>query len=149
MRILRPSLLLGGSILLLGCAGVARGVLHPPQVRLQEVAVTAEGGVSVAIRAINNAVRTVRFDRLELALSLDGSAPVRLHESVPRELPARSVEIYRFALSPEELRLPPAGVPHSVLYWKLAGQVVVEGQRFPIEAEGRLDPVPGREGLFR
>lgn len=147
MRLKLAFLALSSLVLLLGCAGVGRGFLHPPQVRLQEVA-ESEEGLTIALRVLNQAARAARFDQLEVRLSLDGAAPVSLVESVPRELPARSVEIYRFTLSPGPTKRPTAE-PRSALFWRLEGRVRVEGQNFPVAAEGRLDPVPGRPGVFR
>lgn len=150
MRSLLATLSLAGTLLLLaGCAGAGRGVLHPPQIRLQEVAVADDGGLALALRAMNNAGRSARFERLELTLALGDAAPLSLREMGARELPPRSVEIYRFALRPAEAGDPLVLDERAALFWRLEGRIVVEGQSFPLEAEGRLDPVPGRPGLFR
>lgn len=142
------SMLLAGALSSLGCAGMARGVLSAPQVRLQEIAAAEDGSLSLAIRVMNAATRGVRVERLELSLSLGQAPPVSLSESEARELPPRAVEVYRFRLAAEQSPPLVSLASASSLFWQLKGHAMLDGQRFPIEAEGRLDRVPGRPGSF-
>ncbi|MDW8479081.1 MAG: hypothetical protein RML12_03570 [Xanthomonadales bacterium] len=79
-------------------------------------------------------------------MELDGRPLGRIESAEAREIPPRSVELYRFSL-PAPAR--PARDESASRRWRLLGTITVEGRRFPLEAEGRLDPVPGRPRLYR
>ncbi len=143
------------SLALAACAGGGPPKrVNPPNARVQEIAVQADGSWRVLLRVQSFSTFSQSFQRIDLELLVDGARVGRLQPTaVPRDIPGASAEVFRLQLQPGPeavdalARFAAAG--SRSLVWTMSGSITVDGRHYRNDYEGRLSPVPGLSNTFR
>lgn len=158
MKLLRASLPLLAAALLGACASGPPRRVSEPSASVQQLSVRADGSWSVDLRIDNYSSVTMRFDRVDLALTFDGQPPATLRAS-----PALSIGPEAADVATIEVAAPPSGARlaladalaggHRIGY-HLEGTIEATpdgkgGRTFQFKRDNALSPVPGLPGVLR
>ncbi len=139
---------------LAGCASGPPKRVFPPQVRVQELSVPAQGGWSLQLRVQNFSTVPITYDRIDLELRLDGRSVGKLALTPDLTVGPGSAEILDPSLSPSSeaataiaARLKTGGA----VRYQIIGSIHSADPRrdYPIDYESALNPAPGLTGVLR
>jgi hypothetical protein len=128
-----------------------------PAAGIQQLSVAADGRWTVDLRINNYSSVPMRFDRVSLALSVDGESAGTLQGTPALTIGPESADVASLALAPTaaaRLRVADALAAGRPVQYALAGRVdtVADGKSsrsFEIERRSSLSPVPGLHGVMR
>ncbi|HEU4813109.1 MAG TPA: LEA type 2 family protein [Xanthomonadaceae bacterium] len=143
--------------LLAACAGGPVRRVSEPAAAIQQLTVHANGNWTVALRIDNFSSIPMRFDAVELALTIDGVAAGTLRGNAVITIGPESADVASLPFSPSaaaRLRIADALAARRSVAYTLAGRLdaVPEdgGMRsFDIDRESAMTPVPGLPGVLR
>ena len=145
------------ALLLAGCAtGPVRRVSEPAA-RIQQLTVGADGNWSAQVRIENFSSIPMRFDALELALSVGDNAAGTLTAQPALSIGPESADVVTVALTPQaaaKLAVADALAGGRNVDYTLKGTLDAtpdEGKRrsFKFERSSALSPAPGLPGVLR
>ena len=139
-----------------GSSGPVRRV-SDPAAGIQQLSVRADGSWSLELRLDNFSSIPMRFDAVDLAMTLEGQPPATLRASPGFTIGPESADVAEFPLAPSaaaRLRIADALASRRSIAYTLAGRIdaVPEdgGMRsFDIDRESAMTPVPGLPGVLR
>lgn len=143
--------------LLSACAtGPVRRVSEPAA-GIQQLTVHANGDWTVALRIDNFSSIPMRFDAVDIALTVDGVAAGTLRGNAGITIGPESADVAEFPLAPSaaaRLRIADALASRRSVAYTLAGRLDAApedgGMRsFDIDRESAMTPVPGLPGVLR
>lgn len=128
-----------------------------PAAGIQQLAVAADGRWTVQLRINNYSSVPMRFDRVSLALTVDGESAGTLEGTPGITIGPESADVASLALAPTaaaRLRVADALAARRGVQYTLAGRVdaVADGgssRSFEIDRRSSLSPVPGLPGVMR
>ena len=143
--------------LLSACAGGPVRRVSAPAAGIQELTVQADGTWTVALRIDNFSSVPMRFDAVDLALTVDGVAAGTLRGNVGITIGPESADVADLPLAPSaaaRLRIADALASRRSVAYTLGGRLDAApkdgGVRgFDIERKSALTPVPGLPGVLR
>ena len=143
--------------LLAACAGGPIRRVSDPAAGIQQLTVHANGEWTVALRIDNFSSIPMRFDAVDIALTVDGVAAGALRGNAGITIGPESADVAEFPLAPSaaaRLRIADALASRRSIAYTLAGRIdaVPEdgGMRsFDIDRESAMTPVPGLPGVLR
>jgi len=144
-------------LVLAACStGPARRVSEPAA-SIQQLTVQADGNWSVALRIDNFSSVPMRFDAVELAITVNGVAAGTLRGNAGITIGPESGDVATLALSPgaaAKVHVADALVSRRSVGYALAGHVDAtprDGRQrsYEIERESAMTPVPGLPGVLR
>ncbi len=148
-------LLLLSLALLTACSAGPKARIWPPQASLQELSLDAGSAeASVVLRLQNFSTVATRFDRVDLALTLDGLDAGRLVATPGISATPSSAETLRLSFTPPAAvrqRIVDALAASRPLRYGLTGRIDTGEPkgRHTIESSSSLHPVPGLDGVLR
>lgn len=151
----RLVVLLVATLLLTACGGggeIRR--VYPPQATIQQLTLQADGQWSLNVRIENFSNVSARIDNIDLKLQVNGIAAGTITLNPERHIAPNSVEIFTLELQPAPNALAAAALAQTDnrgLRYRLDGHIITSDpdDRYPIEFESVLSPVPGLDGVFR
>lgn len=128
-----------------------------PAASIQQLTVAADGRWTVELRLNNYSSVPMRFDRVSLALSIDGESAGTLEGTPAITIGPESADVATMTLTPApaaRLRVGDALASRRGVQYTLAGRVdaVADGRAsrsFEIDRSSTLNPVPGLPGVLR
>jgi hypothetical protein len=128
-----------------------------PAASIQQLTVAADGRWSVDLRINNYSSVPMRFDRVSLALTVDGESAGTLNGTPAITIGPESADVTTLSLAPTaaaRLRVADALASRRGVQYTLAGRVdaVADGgssRSFEIDRRSTLSPVPGLPGVMR
>jgi L-fucose isomerase-like protein len=144
------------AVLLAACGGPVRRVSEPAA-GIQQLAVAADGSWTVDLRIDNFSSIPMRFERVDMAVTIGGTAAGRLAGAPALSIGPESADIATLRMTPSaeaRLRIADALASGRGIDYALDGRVdaVPEdaGPRsFDIDRRSALSPVPGLPGVLR
>lgn len=143
------------AVALAGCGSGEVRRIFPPQASVQQIQVEPDGSWTLLLRLQNFSTVSMRFERVEATLTLDG-----IEAGVLSVTP--DIGIGRFAADVVETRLvPPAAARDAIaqvqqtrgaVRYRLSGRIQTgapDRRDTPFEFDSLLNPVPGLEGTLR
>lgn len=153
-----PILLVALCILLAACAsGPARRVSEPAA-SIQELAVQADGSWSVSLRLQNFSSVAMRFDRVDLRVTVGGQAAGTLVDSPALQIGPESPDVIAVRMQPEagaRMLLADALAAGRGVDYELDGTMTAApadrgGARdYAVKRKSALSPTPGLPGVLR
>ena len=139
-----------------GSSGPVRRV-SDPAAGIQQLSVRADGSWSLELRLDNFSSIPMRFDAVELAISIDGVAAGTLRGNAGITIGPESGDVASLPFTPSadaRLRIADALASRRSVAYTLAGRVdaMPEDGRmrsFDIDRESAMTPVPGLPGVLR
>lgn len=128
-----------------------------PAAGIQQLTVHADGSWSVALRIDNFSSVPMRFDAVELAMTVDGVAAGTLRGAAGITIGPESADVATLQLDPSadaRLRIADALATRRSVAYSLAGRVDAAPEdggvrSFDIDRESAMTPVPGLPGVLR
>jgi hypothetical protein len=128
-----------------------------PAASIQQLTVSADGRWTVDLRLNNYSSVPMRFDRVSLALTIDGESAGTLQGTPAITIGPESADVASLALVPTaaaRLRVADALAARRGVQYSLAGRVdtLADGKatrNFEIDRRSTLSPVPGLPGVMR
>lgn len=144
-------------LVLAACAGGPVRRVSEPAAAIQQLTVHADGNWTVALRIDNFSSIPMRFDAVELVLTVDGAAAGTVRGNAGITIGPESADVASLPFSPSagaRLRIADALAARRSVAYTLAGRLdaVPEdgGMRsFDIDRESAMTPVPGLPGVLR
>ena len=147
-------LLLLCSVLLAACSSGPPKRIYPPQARLQELKVEADGRWTARIRIQNFSTVPMRFSRLQATLTVAGQEATTIDIDPGLAVGPGSIEVVDHAFTPAAG--PRAAVDQALanrrsVRYVLAGRIASDEHRTDeaFDYQSALDPVPGLSGVLR
>ncbi len=145
------------SILLGACSGGPVRRVSEPAASIQQLTVHANGSWSVDLRLQNYSSIPMRFDRVSLAVDVDGQSAGTLTAAPALSIGPESADVVTVPFQPNpeaRLVLADALSGRRTLGYHLKGSVTAtpeEGKPrdFEITGQSGLNPVPGLDGVLR
>ncbi len=145
------------AVALAACAGGPVRRVSEPAAAIQQLTVQADGHWTVALRIDNFSSIPMRFEAVELAMTVDGVAAGTLRGSAGITIGPESADVASLPFSPSagaRLRIADALAARRSVSYTLAGRLdaVPEdgGSRsFDIDRQSAMTPVPGLPGVLR
>lgn len=142
---------------LAGCSSGPVRRISEPAASIQQLSVAADGRWTVDLRLNNYSSVPMRFDRVSLALTIDGEAAGSLEGAPAVTIGPESADVATLTLVPAaaaRLRVGDALASRRGVQYTLAGRVdaVADGsasRSFEIDRSSALSPVPGLPGVMR
>ena len=143
--------------LLAACAGGPIRRVSDPAAGIQQLTVHANGEWTVALRIDNFSSIPMRFDAVDIALTVDGVAAGALRGNAGITIGPESGDVASLPFTPSadaRLRIADALASRRSVAYTLAGRVDAApedgGMRgFDIDRESAMTPVPGLPGVLR
>lgn len=144
-------------LMLAGCGSGPVRRVSEPSARIQQLTVRADGSWSTELRIENFSSVPMRFDALNLALSIGGNAAGTLVAQPGVSIGPESADVVTVALAPQtaaKLAVADALSGGRSVSYSLSGTLDVtpdEGKRrsFDVERTSALSPAPGLPGVLR
>ncbi len=157
MRAMRWATMAMCVAMLAGCAGGPVKRVSEPSARIQQLTVRADGSWSADLRIENFSSMPMRFDSVDLAVTVAGQAAGRLVGQPRESIGPESADVIAVTLNPASaarLAIADALAGGRGVDYTLAGTLVAtpeeRGQRtFTIERSSALSPAPGLPGVLR
>ena len=155
---LRVWLAAGAALLLLaGCASGPVRRVSEPAVGIQQLTVGADGGWTIEVRINNFSSIPMRFDALDLKLSVAGQDAGTLTAQPALDIGPESADVVNVSLKPQAMaRLQVANALASAqgIAYSLSGSVRATPEKakqrsFEVKRDSSLSPVPGIPGALR
>ena len=145
------------ALLLAGCATGAARRVSEPAARIQQLTVGADGNWSAQVRIENFSSIPMRFDALDLALSIGNHAAGTLTAQPAVSIGPESADVVTVALTPQaaaKIAVADALAGGRSVDYTLKGTLDAtpeEGKRrsFKFERTSALSPAPGLPGVLR
>jgi hypothetical protein len=142
------------ALLLSACASGPPTRVFPPQLSLQELSAQADGRWLLRLRIRNLSSVATRYSAVDLRLELAGREAARLQFDPALEVGTQTAEVVDRTISLDAetvAALRAAETARRALPYALAGRVEASQPRgrFEIDYDSALNPVPGREGVWR
>ncbi|HET7656093.1 MAG TPA: LEA type 2 family protein [Luteimonas sp.] len=145
-------------VLLAGCAGkgpVRR--ISDPAANLQQLTVQADGSWSVQVRIDNFSSVPMRFDRLDLSVSMAGQAATRLQASPGLSIGPESADVVTVHAVPDagtRIAVADALARGRAIDYHLEGTLTAApesggAREFKVKRDNALSPAPGITGVLR
>ena len=143
--------------LLAACAGGPIRRVSDPAAGIQQLTVHANGEWTVALRIDNFSSIPMRFDAVDLAVTVDGVAAGTLRGNAGITIGPESADVATLPFAPSadaRLRIADALAARRSIAYTLAGRVDATpedgGTRsFEVDRDSALTPVPGLPGVLR
>lgn len=158
MQNTRFVLALSCCLLMVACASGPPRRVSEPAASIQQLTVRADGGWSVDLRLQNYSSLPMRFERLALAMTVNGEAAGTLQAQPLLTIGPESADVLTIALAPN----PPARILMADalaggrgIDYRLQGTLDAapedrgNARSYKIERNSRLSPVPGLPGVLR
>lgn len=148
-RLLQLTSALLALFLLAGCASGPRTNIFPPQVRIQELAVQADGSWNLRMRIENFSNVPMRFTGLKVRITLDDKDAGELRLEPDRDIGPNSAEVFDTRFTPStEARI---AADARYLPYSLQGEVssVDPRRSYKLKYDSGLNPTPGIPNTFR
>lgn len=144
-------------LMLAGCGSGPVRRVSEPSARIQQLTVRADGSWSTELRIENFSSVPMRFDALNLALSIGGNAAGTLVAQPGVSIGPESADVVTVALAPQtaaKLAVADALSGGRSVNYSLSGTLDAtpdEGKRrsFDVERTSALSPAPGLPGVLR
>ena len=144
-------------LMLAGCGSGPVRRVSEPSARIQQLTVRADGSWSTELRIENFSSIPMRFDSLNLALSIGGNAAGTLVAQPGVSIGPESADVVTVALAPQtaaKLAVADALSGGRSVNYSLSGTLDAtpdEGKRrsFDVERTSALSPAPGLPGVLR
>ncbi len=142
------------TLLSTGCGDGIREFINPPGASVQRVEIQDGGAWKVTLRVQNFSNVRTEFERVELALFVDGNRAGMLSRGADLVVESDSVELLILeidaAVAARAVLASESALRSGVAY-RLEGSIETRKPRgrYPIAFDSRLAPVPGRPGEFR
>ena len=157
-RLLRGLLLILLGAGLAAC-GPAKKSVYPPTLSIQQLTVLPNGQWRVIVRIQNNSYGEMDFKSLEGQLQVGALAPIRLHSTVERDIPALTGDVLPIDMLPtgamsQALKAAAKGSAGSVGY-RINGSTHAKPEQeklardFDFDGNGFISPVPGIPNTWR
>ena len=155
---LRVWLAAGAALLMLaGCASGPVRRVSEPAVGIQQLTVGADGGWTLELRINNFSSIPMRFDALDLKLSVAGQDAGALTAQPALDIGPESADVVNVSLKPQAMaRLQVANALASAqgIAYSLSGSVRATPEKakqrsFEVKRDSSLSPVPGIPGALR
>lgn len=145
------------SVALAACAGGPVRRVSEPAAAIQQLTVQADGNWMVALRIDNFSSVPMRFDAVELVLTVDGVAAGTLRGNAAISIGPESADVANLPFSPSadaRLRIADALAARRSVAYTLAGRLDAAPEyggvrSFDIDRESAMTPVPGLPGVLR
>ena len=139
-----------------GSSGPVRRV-SDPAAGIQQLSVRADGSWSLELRLDNFSSIPMRFDAVDLAMTLEGQPPATLRASPGFTIGPESADVATLQLTPPpgaKIAIADALARGSAIGYALEGTITAtpeDGNRrvFEFERNNALAPVPGLPGVLR
>lgn len=139
------------------CASGPIRRVSEPAASIQQLTVDASGGWTVALRLDNFSSIPMRFDTVDLAVTVDSVAAGSLRGSAGITIGPESADVVALSFSPSadaRLRIADALATRRSVAYTLAGRVAVTPEdggtrNFDIDRASAMTPVPGLPGVLR
>ena len=139
-----------------GSSGPVRRV-SDPAAGIQQLSVRADGSWSLELRLDNFSSIPMRFDAVDLAMTLEGQPPATLRASPGFTIGPESADVATLQLTPPpgaKIAIADALARGSAIGYALAGTITAtpeDGNRrvFEFARNNALAPVPGLPGVLR
>ena len=157
MKVMRWIGLALAALVLAGCASGPVRRVSEPSARVQQLTVRADGGWSTELRIENFSSVPMRFDALNLALSIGDNVAGTLSARPGVSIGPESADVVTVTLTPQaaaKLAVADALAGGRSVNYTLKGSLDAtpdEGRRrsFEIERTSALSPAPGLPGVLR
>lgn len=143
--------------LVAGCGGNTRRV-SPPAVSIQQLAVQANGDWVVHLRVNNFSSISMRFDALQLEVSVDEHVAGSLQAAPGMTIGPTSADVVKATLRPQgvaRIAVADALMIRRPLAYRLEGTVQAtpdeakKQRTFDVDYRSSINPAPGLEGVLR
>lgn len=152
------ALALAATALLAACSGGPVRRVSEPAVSIQQLAVQADGGWSVSLRLQNYSSIPMRFDTVDIGVTLDGEAAGRLVDAPALEIGPESADVIAIGMQPDALGrmlLADALAAGRGVDYVLDGTVTAapadrgNARSYTVKRTSALSPAPGLPGVLR
>lgn len=145
------------ALLLAACASGPVRRVSEPAAGIQQLTVAADGSWMVALRLDNFSSIPMRFEAVDLVLTVDGVDAGTLRGNAGITIGPESADVAQLPFQPQagaRLRIADALAARRSVSYSLAGRIgaVPEDgglRNFDIERDSALSPVPGLPGVLR
>jgi hypothetical protein len=152
------TLLLLSALLLLGAcsSGPVRRV-SDPSANIQQLSVHADGSWSLDLRIDNYSSVPMRFDSIDLAMTIDGQPAADLHATPAFTIGPTAADVATLQLVPQvgaKIAIADALARGSAIGYHLQGSITAtpdkgSARTFQFKRDNALAPVPGLPGVLR
>jgi hypothetical protein len=157
-------LLRGFLLILLGAGlaacGPAKKSVYPPTLSIQQLTVLPNGQWQVTVRIQNNSYGDMDFKSLEGQLTIATLAPIRLHATVERDIPALAGDVLPVELLPtgamsQALQQAAGKGSAGAVAYRIQGSTHAKPEQekqardFDFDGNGWISPVPGIPNTWR
>lgn len=157
MKTLRAGLLLILALVLAACASTGGKRVSEPAASIQQLTVDARGGWQVRLRVQNYNSVAMRFDRVDLAVTIGGAEAGRLNAQPALTIAPESADVIDIPLTPSaaaRLQVADAlaggrGVAYTLKGTLAATPDAGKVRNFDITRDSALNPAPGLPGVLR
>ena len=155
--ILKLSLAACATLLLVSCGSTPRRV-SPPAAAIQQLTVQANGDWLVDLRLHNYSSISMRFDSVQLEVSVDEHPAGTLQATPAISIGPTSADVVQVALKPEpmaRMAVADALASRRALSYRLLGKVSATPDQaskprpFELDQRSSLNPAPGLDGVLR
>lgn len=157
MRTIRLLSLLAATALLAACAGGPVRRVSEPTAQIQQLTVRADGAWDVELRLQNYSSVPMRFDAVQLALSLGGAAAGDLRASPALTVGPEAADVVSVRLQPgvaAKVAVADALAARRSVAYLFEGSLTATPDRgsartYTIRRQSALSPAPGLPGVLR
>ena len=145
---------LAAALLLSACSSEPAKRFFPPQASLQQLRHLADGQWHAQIRVQNFSTGAVEFRNLSLKVQIQDQEWTAVSSAVTQKIGPNNAEIYTLAIpfgaSTRQVLSERLDKAQSIRY-VLNGSVqsVDPNKTYPLDYQGRLNPAPGLDGVYR
>lgn len=149
------------SLLVLLAASCSSGPVRrisEPAASIQQLAVQADGSWSISLRLQNYSSIPMRFNAVDLALSVDGQAAGALRDAPALEIGPESADVIEVRMQPEpgaRMLLADALAGGRGVGYEFDGTIDAaptdrgSARSYPVKRKSALSPTPGLPGVLR
>ncbi|WP_133000820.1 LEA type 2 family protein [Luteimonas arsenica] len=149
------------SLLVLLAASCSTGParrISEPAASIQQLAVQTDGSWSISLRLQNYSSIPMRFDTVDLALSVDGQAAGTLRDAPALEIGPESADVIEVRMQPEpgaRMLLADALAGGRGVGYEFDGTIDAiptdrgSSRSYPVKRKSALSPTPGLPGVLR
>ena len=152
------ALALAATAILAACTGGPVRRVSEPAASIQQLAVEADGSWSVSLRLQNYSSIPMRFDAVDIGVTVAGEAAGRLVDAPALEIGPESADVIAIAMQPEPLGrmlLADALAAGRGVDYALEGTVTAapadrgNARSYTVKRRSALSPTPGLPGVLR
>lgn len=145
---------LAAVILLSACSGEPAKRYFPPQASLQQLQRLPDGKWQAQVRVQNFSTGAVEFRNLSVKVQIQELEWTAVSAAEPRKIGPNNAEIYTLAIpftaATQQVLNERMGKDQSIRY-VLNGDIdsINPDKTYPLNYQGRLNPAPGLDGVYR